>query len=915
MSNRHHVTITINGKEEEFLCEPRQSLLEVIRDVLYLTGTKEGCNDGNCGACSVILDGVLIDSCCMLGVEAEGKSIETVEGMADNDRLHPLQKAFLEETGMQCGICTPGFLMSSKALLKKTPQPNEQEIRHWLAGNLCRCTGYDKIIRAVQKAASEIGGRKLMIKMNKKAEELQVVGTRPVRPDGVDKVTGKARYGDDVHFSNMLHGKVLRSPHAHALIKSIDTSKAEKIPGVRAVVIGTDLPLIEHKMVSQDLAGFADMRDISDNCMAKDKVLYDGHAVAAVAADSPHIAEEAVNLIEVEYELIPPLMDVRAAMAEDAPAIHEHYLPGAFIVQSEAYLPNASRIQMGTGDIKKGFEAADYIIEREFNTETIHQGYIESHITTVDWGENDKLIIWTSTQGQFEIRDNLADVLEIPIGNIKVIPMEVGGAFGGKDRIYLEPVAALLSRKAAQPVKMAMRRDEVLRATGPSPGTHIKVKVGMKADGTLVAADYHLAYEAGAYAGGPLYVGLAASTYRYNIPNFQVNGYDVIVNKPKTRPYRAPGAAQALFAVEQVMDELASLVNMDPVDFRIKNITRAGDVLLPGFSLAPLDTEGLLNAVKSHPHYSTPLDGDNRGRGLSYAMWFNLGALTSTKLSVNPDGTVHMCTSNPDMSGTRMTLAMQAAEALGISVDEISTSVPDSDSIGYAQPTIGSRITYAAGIVVIEAAAEVLKQLAERAAILWEVETEDVRVTGGQFSYGENSLSFKDLAHKMNETGGPITVYHAASPQGFVPAVAAHLVDVEVDRETGKVDILRYTAFQDVGKAVHPDYVEGQIQGSVVQGIGLAMNEEYFYDDEGHLKNASLLDYRMPTSLDVPMIEAVILESPNPAHPYGVRGCGEISIVPPASAIANAIHDAVGVRMNSLPMSPHKICAAIKCNN
>ena len=749
----------------------------------------------------------------------------------------------------------------------------------------------------------------------KKPADLRVVGTRPIRPDGADKVTGRARFGDDIHLGNMLHGKVLRSPHAHAKIISIDTSKAEAVPGVHAVVTGADFPLIEHEMVSQGEAGLADMRDISDNCMAKDKVLYDGHALAAVAADNPHVADEAVQLIEVEYELLPPLMDVRSSMAEDAPKVHEHSFPGFFIAPTEAHLPNASRIHMANGDPETGFAEADHIVEREFTTETYHQGYIESHITTVDWDSNGNITVWTTTQGQFEIRDNLADVLDVAIGKIKVIPMEVGGAFGGKDRIYLDPVAALLSKKSAHPVKMSMRRDEVLRATGPSPGTYIKIKMGVKADGTLVAADLHLAYEAGAYAGGPIFLGVISASTRYNIPNFQVNGFDVIVNKPKTRPYRAPGAPQGLFAMEQVIDELATCVDMDPVDFRLKNLTRTGDILLPGFPLAPIDTDLTLNTLKSHPHYSAPLEGPNQGRGMSYAMWFNLGAISSARLAVNPDGTVHLSSASCDMSGTRMTLAMQAAEALGIDVSEISADVSDSQSIGFSMPTVGSRTTYSSGIVVCEAAAEVLKQLAARAAMLWEVDVDQVGVTDGVFTNKgntEQSMSFKELGCKMQETGGPITVHQTSSPQSFIPAVTAHLVDVEVDPETGKVDILRYTAVQDVGKAVHPDYVEGQIQGATVQGIGMALNEEFFYDEEGHLKNASLLDYRMPTCLDVPMIDAVIVESPNPAHPYGVRGCGEHSIIPPASAIANAIHDAVGVRMDSMPMAPHKVCAAIK---
>ena len=744
--------------------------------------------------------------------------------------------------------------------------------------------------------------------------QLRVVGTRPVRPDGYDKVTGRARFGDDVHLGNMLHGKVLRSPHAHAWIKSIDTSKAEALPGVHAVVTGAEFPHLEHKLTSQgEAAGFLDMRDISDNCMAKDKVLYDGHALAAVAADNPHIAEEAVTLIEVEYELLPPLMDVRSSMADDAPKVHEHSFPGALGVPTEAYLPNASCLQMGTGDVEQGFAEADHVIEREFTTETLHQGYIESHITTADWDSSNNLTIWTSTQGQFEIRDNLADVLEIPISKVKVIPMEVGGAFGGKDRIYLDPVAALLSKKSARPVKMAMRRDEVLRATGPSPGAYIKVKLGVKNDGTLMVADLHLAYEAGAYAGGPMFLGVISAATRYDIDNVQINGYDVIVNKPKTRPYRAPCAPQANFAMEQMIDELARHLNMDPVDFRLKNITKEGDMQILGFPFPPLDTQGALEAVKQHPHYTAPLEGPNRGRGLACAVWYNFGVISSARLSVHHDGTVHLSTGSPDMSGTRMTLAMQAAEALGIEVSEISADVADSDSIGFSFPTVGSRTTFATGKVVIELAHELLEKMKERAALLWEVSADDIDVREGVFSTKDcaKSMTFKELGHQLIDTGGPITVNKTASLENFIPAIAVHLVDIEVDPETGKVDILRYTAFQDVGKAVHPDYVEGQIQGAAVQGIGMALNEEFFYDKEGHLKNASLLDYRMPTSLDVPMIDTVILESPNPAHPYGVRGCGEISIIPPTAALANAIYDAVGVRMNSMPMTPRKICEAI----
>ena len=745
--------------------------------------------------------------------------------------------------------------------------------------------------------------------------DFNVLGTSPIRPDGLDKVTGQAQFADDFHLPNMLHGKILRSPHAHARIVAIDTSAAEALPGVCAVVTGADFPPVKHELVNAGAAGVLNMREMLENCMAKDKVLYDGHALAAVAASSPHVAEQAVNLIEVEYELLPPVMNVRAAMAADAPIIHEDFHPGAFIAPTEKFLPNASRLQLGNGDMEQGFAEAELVLEREYTAETIHQGYIESHITTVNWDSNDYVTVWTATQGQFALRDHLADLIQVPISNINVVPLEIGGGFGGKERIYLDPVAAMLSKKSHRPVKIAMRRDEVFRATGPSSGAWIKLKFGVRRDGTITAADFHLAYEAGAYAGGPLFLAMLSATSRYNIPNMRVEGYDVIVNKPTMRPYRAPGAPQALFAVEQMIDELAHELDMEPLELRMCNLARSGDRLLPGFPLAPIDTENLMQTVRAHPHYQTPLEGAQRGRGLAYSMWFNLGEASSARIQVNPDGSVTLTTASPDLSGTRISLAMQAAETLGIDVEQVAPAVSDTRSIGFSAPSVGSRTTYGTGAVVCEVAQEILRQMSERAALLWETDAEQISVERGVFSNkadAEQRITFTELAARLFETGGPLSYHKTGSPQSFIPGVAAHLVDVEVDPETGKVDILRYTIFQDVGKAVHPDYVAGQMQGAAVQGIGMALNEEYFYDEQGHLKNASLLDYRLPTALDVPMLETVVLESPNPTHPFGVRGCGEISIAPPPAAIANAIHDAVGVRLYSMPMAPHKVCAAIK---
>jgi CO/xanthine dehydrogenase Mo-binding subunit len=750
--------------------------------------------------------------------------------------------------------------------------------------------------------------------VTKEQRQFKVVGTTPIRPDGADKVTGRAQFGEDVHIPGMLYAKVLRSPHAHARIKSIDVSKALALPGVRAVMTGADIPDIPETLTASGEAGLANLQDISDNVMAKKKVLFHGHTVGAVAADSPHIANEALSLIAVEYEILTPVLTAPEAMKEGAPVLHENLIPSTFMIPIRQAGPNSSHLQLKTGDLEQGFKEANVIVEREFVTQTVHQGYIETHACTAYWDPTDHLTIWTTTQGAFAIRDETAGILQLPLSSVKVIPTEIGGGFGGKDMAFIEPIAAVLSRKAGRPVQLVMDRSEVLKATGPSCGSYMRVKMGATKDGRLTAAEVYLAFEGGAYPGWTVAPAAMTSIVRYNIPHAQVDGYDVVVNKPKTRPYRAPGSTQAQFGVETVVDEMAEKVGMDPIDFRLKNAIRTGERNLMGVPMASIGGVEVLETVKNHPHYTAPLEGPNRGRGVAFASWFGAGITSSAHLAVNSDGTVNLSTGSCDLSGTRMTLAMQAAEALGIPLEDVKPSVADTDSIGYTFQSVGSRTTFATGWAAYEAAQKVNKRMAERAALIWGTTPEMVEMASGVFrDKGDASrqFSFKELAHRLEHTGGPIAESTTVTPTSVGPQTAAIIIDVEVDPETGKVDILRCTTVQDAGKAVHPDYVEGQMQGGCVQGIGWALNEEYFYDADGHLLNSTFLDYRQPTSLDVPMIDTVIVEVPNPGHPYGVRGVGEISIVTPPAAIANAIYRAIGVRMNSLPMKPGKILEAI----
>ena len=737
--------------------------------------------------------------------------------------------------------------------------------------------------------------------------EYNVVGTRPIRHDGHDKVTGRALYGADFTAAGLLHAKILRSPHAHARIKSIDPSKALALPGVRAVVTAGDLPPSD---------GNTGLKRERDNVLASDKALYKGHAVAGVAAVSAHEAEEALALIDVEYEVLPPIITVEDAMKEGATLLHDDLKTEELGEQTDTASNIAQHFQHKKGDTAKGFAEADVIVEREYRAKTVHQGYIEPHNATALWNNDGRLHVWCSTQGAFTVRDSMAQLLDMPVSQIRVTPMEIGGGFGGKIPVYLEPVAALLSRKTGQAVKMVMSRADVFESTGPTCGSWSRVKIGGKSDGTITAAEVELAYEAGAFPGSPVGAGAMCALAPYDIENGTVDGYDVVVNKPKTAAYRAPGAPNAAFAVEQAVDELAQKLNIDPLELRFKNAAKEGTRRVDGPTFNRVGLVEMLEAMRDHPHYSAPL-GENQGRGVAVGFWFNIGFDSSVNLAVNADGSVILTEGSTDIGGTRASISMQAAEVLGIPAEDLRPSVVDTDSIGFTAVTGGSRTTFATGWAAYEAAQDVKRQMIERAATIWDVDADSVSMENGVIeskSDPELSMTFKELAGQLGRTGGGISASASVSPTGVGGSFAGNIVDVEVDPETGKTDIVRFTALQDVGKAIHPSYVEGQMQGGSVQGIGWALNEEYYMNDGGGMVNSTLLDYRMPTSLDLPMIDTVIVEVANPGHPYGVRGVGEANIIPPTPAIANAIQRATGTRLFETPMNPVAIIEATSAN-
>ena len=733
----------------------------------------------------------------------------------------------------------------------------------------------------------------------------KVVGTRPNRPDGVDKVTGRAKFGADAYAPGMLHAAIVRSPHAHARIINIDTSKAEALRGVKAVVTRADF--------AEGLTG--ENWNILENVMASDTALYDGHAVAAVAATSALIARDAAKLVEVEYEQLPHVTDVDKAMAPDAPVIREGAADKSV---PEGLHPNVVRYHdSGHGDVEAGFAEADLVIEDHFKTEATHQGYIEPHACLAQLGPDGKGEVWCCTQGHFNVQKVCAALVGTETSQIRVTASEIGGGFGGKTVVFIEPVALALSRKANRPVKLVMSRSEVFRATGPTASTSMDVKIGMTKDGKITAGKGVFRLQGGAFPGAPMEFTAMCAFAPYALENVHQVGYDVMSNRPKQAAYRAPGSPMAAFAVESVIDELCNQLGLDPIEVRLKNASKQGTKASFGPKFDQIGLVETLEAAKAHAHFSAPLE-PGQGRGISCGFWFNHGGETAVSLALSEDGTVALSVGTPDIGGSRASMGQMAAEELGIPYENVRTTIADTATLGYNEISHGSRVTYASGLATIKAARDAVKKLCARAAAKWGIDEDAVVWEDGCAKpAGPNAGEFDPLplakiARSMGRTGGPIVGHFEATPEGAGVSFATHIVDAEVDRETGQTKVVRYTVVQDAGKAIHPTYVEGQYQGGAAQGIGWALNEEYIYGEDGRLQNSIFLDYRIPVASDLPMIDTVIVEVPNPGHPYGVRGVGETSICPPLAAIANAVSNAAGVRLRELPMSPPRILEALE---
>lgn len=753
-------------------------------------------------------------------------------------------------------------------------------------------------------------------------QEYRTVGKPTARIEGVAKVTGKTVYADDMKLPRMLHAKILGSPHAHARIKSIDATRARNHAGVAAVITAAELPPYRKSL--------SERRRI---ILAAEETLFHGQPVAAVLAEDPHTAEEALELIQVEYEELPAVLDPVAAMGEDSPLARspvgeveraeERGRIATDVEREEAKgKPSniASQMSFKRGDVEQGFADGDVVIEGTWRTHMVHQSYIEPHATIADYDASGELAIWSSTQGPFFIRDQVSKALGIPESRIRVTAMEVGGGFGGK--IYLtELMVAALAMAVRRPVKYVMSRKEDMLAATPAPQTVVELKTGMKRDGTLTALKARLIYDSGAFPGAPVLPGSLFIGGYYKCPNLDIQGVEVLTNKVSVGALRAPGVHNATFAIESHMDMMAEELGLDPLEVRLRNAVGEGDPLPSGQPYPRIGLRECLEAVGKSDIWrerAATRKAPNRGVGLAIGAFMGGLQPASALVGLNSDGTINVTVGCADITGVNTSFAQIAAEVLNVPLSMVAVTTGDTKTAPYAGMSAGSKTTYTVGRAVKEAAEDARRQIVEIARRRLDCPADDVELADGEArvkgSPGK-SLTFRRLGKLSTdfEARYPAVVGRGTiAARRWAPGFSAQAVEVEVDPDTGQVTILRCVIAQDAGFAINPLSVSGQMQGGASQGLGIGLSEEMIHDDEGHLISANLLDYRLLTTGDLPPIETIIVEVPSEEGPYGARIVGEPSIVPGAAALANAIADAVGVRLHEVPATPERTLKALR---
>ena len=743
--------------------------------------------------------------------------------------------------------------------------------------------------------------------------EFNVLGKNYVRVDALDKVTGHATYAGDVYLPEMLMCKVLTSPRSHARIVSIDASAAEALPGVRAVITGGDFPDV--------FFGSGALRD--RRVMARGEVFYVGEPVAAVAAEDEITAMEALSLIKVEYEDLDRVVDPVASLTGGATIVHpdlEDFEGYAFALGGN----NCAMLDADRGDVDAAFAEADQVIEETYHTQPINQGFLEPMACVANVEANGRLTVWASTQGPYQVRQQLASVLDMPIGNIRIIAMELGGGFGAKLRLALEAFPALLAMKTNRPVKLVNTREETFTLNGPRLETNIYLKTGVTRDGKITAREARSIFDVGAYLGAGPNSCVGHGLGAYDIPNFRLRSYGVYTNKVYVGSYRASGVADMTFAVESHMDVIAHRLGLDPLEFRRLNALKEGDVSVSGARIPRHGLAEVMDALQekmSQPGNGADSGPSNgrmaRGVGIAVGEWRSGSGPSTASISVNEDGTIGLLTGSVDISGSDTSLAQIAAEVLGLELEQVIVAKRDTDLAPFTGPSGGSRIVYSQGKAVQMAAEDTRDKLLGLAADRLGVQPEALECEGGAVYVMDNppqSIVLGQLARmSLSSRGGPIVGTASLSSMPYNPVFNAQGAEVLVDRETGQVKVTRFVQAQDVGLAVNPMGVEGQLEGGAVQGIGRALSEEIQIDpDTGQVRNPSLATYLMPLAMDMPEIENVLVEVPSEDGPFGLRAVAEPPGFGPPAAIANAIYDAVGVRIRTLPLSPERVLSAMQ---
>lgn len=913
---------TVNRQPVEVEVAPNEYLAEVLRYRLGLTGTKIGCNEAECGICTVLVNGTPVVSCIYPALKAAGAEVLTIEGLAEGDHLHPLQEAFAEGGAPQCGFCIPGVIMTAKALIDRVPAPTDHDIKVALKDTYCRCAGYSFIKHAIQKAAEVVRtgerpatGRGYQPALPDTLPPLKHIGQPRPRPDAVDKVTGRARYSDDYHFPGMLHARTLRAQHPHARINRIDTSRARALPGVHAVLTAADIPGEKnHGLVIQDWPA-----------LAVDKVRYIGDPVAIVAADTREIATQALALIEVDYTPLPVVTDPVQARRPEAPQVMES---GNLL----------KHIKVRKGEVAEGFAAAEVILEETFHTPFYEHAFLEPECAIGRITEDGRIEVTVGSQIPYQDRSQIARCLGVPDEQVHVIGTLIGGGFGGKEDIAGQIHVALLARATGRPVKMLYDRHESLIFHPKRHATQIRVKIGAKRDGTLTAVETELYGDSGAYASLGEKVMTRATTHSagpYEVPHVKADCYAMYTNNPPAGAFRGFGVTQSAFAVESMMDMLAEKLGLDAVELRRRNLLRVGSVTNTGQVLR--ESVGLerclalvtaeIDRQRAQPAPALPA---HRRRAWGLAVGYKNTGLgggapdkSAAEVELYTDGTAEVRTSSAEIGqGLVSVLQLIVAEELALPHERVKVLVMDTDLTPDGGPTTASRQTFVTGNAARLAAQTLRQAVASTLAEKYDQPPERIRFEEGLARVNGHSVPLGEAAQLMRGLGlEPKATYEYWAPKTqplgtggdmhFAFSFAAQAAEVEVDLETGEVQVLQLVAGHDIGRAINPLALQGQIEGGMLMGLGAAITEAFIVED-GRVVTDYLARYKMPSIKHAPKITSFIVEEASGDGPYGAKGVGEIASIPTLAAITNAVYNACGVRLHTLPVDQDALLRALK---